>query len=141
MDTKELTTYLKEKLKKSSIEIVSPKKDDGSGDRKAKEGGEEKKVKEGGGGDKKEKENGGEKKETESKSIPSGGGEGSKGVEGAKVEVINKMEYQSFNPQTYYAMPMYNQSYSNQDYGMPMYHHQDHQNYHNTGYAVQYTNG
>ncbi|KAK4396391.1 Heavy metal-associated isoprenylated plant protein 5 [Sesamum angolense] len=55
MNVKELTAYLKEKLKKD-IEIVPPKKDDGGGDKKEKEGtGGDKKEKEGGGGgDKKE---------------------------------------------------------------------------------------
>ncbi|XP_011094611.1 heavy metal-associated isoprenylated plant protein 6-like [Sesamum indicum] len=152
MEVKELIAYLKEKLKKN-IEIVPPKKDDGGGDKKEKEGsGGDKKEKEGG-GDKKEdkKEGGGDggKKEAESKAA-GGGGEGSKAVEGAKLE-INKLEYHGLNPQTYYAMPMYNQSYSNQDYGVQMYHHQAYPNqvyhgyanhgYPNTGYVVQYAHG
>ncbi|KAI3472288.1 hypothetical protein Pfo_029803 [Paulownia fortunei] len=149
MDVKELTAYLKEKLKRG-VEIVPPKKDDGGGDKKEKEGGGDKKEKEGGGGgDKKEekKESGGDKKEGEAKGAAGGGGEGSKGGEGTKVEV-NKMEYRSFNPQTHYALPMYNQSYANQDYGVQVYHHQgyaDHgyadHGYANTGYVVQHPQG
>ncbi|KAL0316208.1 UNVERIFIED_CONTAM: Heavy metal-associated isoprenylated plant protein 3 [Sesamum radiatum] len=152
MDVNKLTTYLKEKLKRG-VEIIPPKKDDNAsnqsvkgGDEKEKggsggDGGEEKKDKEGGksgGGDEK-KEGGGDKKDDESKHAGGGGGgEGSKGNEGTKVEV-NKMEYHSFNPQTYYAMPMYNQTYANQDYvHAPMYHHQG---YPNTGYVVQYAHG
>ncbi|KAL0409964.1 UNVERIFIED_CONTAM: Heavy metal-associated isoprenylated plant protein 5 [Sesamum latifolium] len=57
MNVKELTAYLKEKLKKD-IEIVPPKKDDGGGDKKEKEGT---------GGDKKEKAGGGDKKEEKKK--------------------------------------------------------------------------
>ncbi|KAK4386381.1 Heavy metal-associated isoprenylated plant protein 3 [Sesamum angolense] len=153
MDVNKLTTYLKEKLKRG-VEIIPPKKDDNAsnqdvkgGDEKEKggsggDGGEEKKDKEGGksgGGDEK-KEGGGDKKDDESKHAGGGGGggEGSKGNEGTKVEV-NKMEYHSFNPQTHYAMPMYNQTYANQDYvHAPMYHHQG---YPNTGYVVQYAHG
>ncbi|KAI3472044.1 hypothetical protein Pfo_028732 [Paulownia fortunei] len=106
MDVKELTAYLKEKLKRG-VEIVPPKKDDGGGDKKEKEGGGDKKEKEGGGGgDKKE-----EKKES--------------GARAARVRRWKlTMEYRSFNPQTHYAMPMYNQSYANQDYGVQVYHHQ-----------------
>ncbi|KAL0375039.1 UNVERIFIED_CONTAM: Heavy metal-associated isoprenylated plant protein 5 [Sesamum radiatum] len=140
------TAYLKEKLKKD-IEIVPPKKDDGGGDKKEKEGtgGDKKEEKKegGGGGD-------GGKKEAEPKAAGGGGGEGSKAGEGAKVEV-NKLEYHGLNPQTYYAMPMYNQSYSNQDYGVQMYHHQAYPNhvyhgyanhgYPNTGYVVHYAQG
>ncbi|KAH6806011.1 hypothetical protein C2S51_030842 [Perilla frutescens var. frutescens] len=155
MNVKELTAYLKEKLKRS-IEIVPPpKKDDGGGgDKKEKEGGGgEKKEKEGGGGgDKKDKAGGGgdkkeEKKEGggEQKAVASGGGEGSKGGEGPKVEV-NKMEYHGLNLQTHYAnaMPMYNQNYYNQDYGLPVNHYQGYppnHGYGNTGYVVQYAPG
>ncbi|KAI3447564.1 hypothetical protein Pfo_004229 [Paulownia fortunei] len=168
MDVKELAKYLREKLKRG-VEIVPPKKDDG-GEKKGEEGGGDKKEKGGGGGgggEKKEKENGGgsgggggEKKEKEdggggggggekkegggdkkeSESKPEGsGGDRSKDGEGTKVEV-NKMEHHSHNPQTYFAVPMYNQTYANQDYGLPMYHHH-HQGYSNTGYVVQYTQG
>ncbi|KAG8376601.1 hypothetical protein BUALT_Bualt09G0080500 [Buddleja alternifolia] len=134
MDVKELTAYLKEKLKKG-IEIVSPKKDDGGGDKKGNEGGGDKKEKEGG-GDK--KQGGGDKKDGESKAA-SGGGEGSKGGEGKKVEV-NKMDYHSPNPQTFYAtpmynQPMYNQNYTNQDYGLDLHYNQHNQGYANHGYA------
>ncbi|KAJ8537765.1 hypothetical protein K7X08_014305 [Anisodus acutangulus] len=159
MDLKDLIPYLKDKLKRS-VEIVPPKKDDGGG-KKEKEGGGaggEKKEKEGGGGEKKEKEGGGggEKKEKggggEKKEKEGGGGEekkekssndekkegeskaeGSKGVE-TKVEV-NKLEYYGYNSQTHYAMPMYNQSYTNQDYGMTMY--DPGYNAH-TGYVTEY---
>ncbi|KAL0344658.1 UNVERIFIED_CONTAM: Heavy metal-associated isoprenylated plant protein 3 [Sesamum radiatum] len=164
MDVNKLTTYLKEKLKRG-VEIVPPKKDDhasnqqnvkeAGGGEKEKDGnggggGEEKKDKEGGkssggGGGGEKKEVGGDKKDDESKHAGGGGGggggggEGSKGNEGTKVEV-NKMEYHSFNPHTYYAaMPMYNRTYANQDYvHVPMYHHQG---YPNTGYVVQYAHG
>lgn len=140
MNVKELTAYLKEKVKRN-IEIVPPpKKDDGGGDKKGKEGG----------GDKKEekKEGGGDKKGGESKPAAGGGGGGegsSKGVEGTKVEV-NKLEYHGLNPQTHYAnaYPMYNQSYYNQDYGLPDHQYQGHppnQGYGNTGYVVQYAPG
>lgn len=149
MDLKELIPYLKDKLKRN-VEIVPPKKDDGGGEKKEKEGGAggggekkekeggtgggdgEKKEKEGGGGgggEKKEKEgDGGKKKEGESK------GEGSKGVE-TKSEVINKMEYYGYNAQTHYALPMYNQSYTNQDYGVTVY---DPGYSAYTGYAMEY---
>ncbi|OIS97914.1 PREDICTED: heavy metal-associated isoprenylated plant protein 3-like [Nicotiana attenuata] len=39
-----------------------------------------------------------------------------------KTEVINKMEYYGHsNPNTYYAMPMYNHNYMDQDYGLAMH--------------------
>ncbi|XP_047976351.1 heavy metal-associated isoprenylated plant protein 6-like [Salvia hispanica] len=141
MNVKELTSYLKEKLKRSVEIVPPPKKDDGGGDKKEKAGGGDKKE---GGGDKKEekKEGGGDKKGAEAKAV-SGGGEGSKGGEGAKVEV-NKMEYHGLNLQTHYAMPIYNQNYYNQDYGLPVNHYQDYPPnyaYGNTGYAVQYASG
>ncbi|CAK9182614.1 unnamed protein product, partial [Ilex paraguariensis] len=123
MDVKDLTPYLKEKLKRS-IEVVPPKKE-GGGEKKG--GGGDKKEGAGGGGDKKEKEGGGggEKKED---------GEGSKGGGGPKVEV-NKMEYHGYNPyNTYYSVPMYNQSYT--DYGVTM-HDQGPSNSH--GYMVEYS--
>ncbi|KAL1549401.1 heavy metal-associated isoprenylated plant protein 3-like [Salvia divinorum] len=128
MNMKELTSYLKEKLNRG-VEIVPPqKKNDSSGDKKEKESGGDKK------GDK--KEGGGDgKKGAESK-----GGEGSKGT---KVEV-NKMEYLGSNPQTLYAVPMYNQNYYNQDYGLPVNHYQDYppnHGYGNTGYVAQYAPG
>ncbi|EYU29871.1 hypothetical protein ABFS82_10G092000 [Erythranthe guttata] len=144
MDVKELTAYLKEKLKRS-VEIVPPKKDGGGGDKKEKESGG------GGGGEK--KEGGGEKKEVESKpkavAAGGGGGEGSKGGDGAAKVEVNKLEHHSFNPQTHYAMPMYNQSYANQDYGVQMFNHPPpnhgylpNQGYgHNTGYVAQYSQG
>ncbi|KAG6430505.1 hypothetical protein SASPL_108575 [Salvia splendens] len=118
MNEKELTSYLKEKLNRG-VEIVPPaKKDDASGDKKEKEAG----------GDK--KEGGSDKKGAESK-----GGDESKGT---KVEV-NKMEYRGSNLQTHYAMPIYNQNYYNQDYGLPV------NNYHgyppSQGHVVQYAQG
>ncbi|KAL3825872.1 hypothetical protein ACJIZ3_021901 [Penstemon smallii] len=138
MDVKELTAYLKEKLKRNIEIIPPPKKDEGGGDKKAKEGGGgDKKEKEGGGGEK--KEGGGEKKDAGEAKAGSGGGEGSKGIEGTKVEV-NKLEHYSFHPQTHYAMPVYNHNYTNQDYGLPMYHHQEY-SYPTTGYVAQYAQG
>ncbi|CAI9760671.1 unnamed protein product [Fraxinus pennsylvanica] len=137
MDVKHLTAYLKEKLNRS-IEIVPPEKDESGGDKKGKDGDGEKKE---GGGDKKgkdgdgeKKEGGGDKKEGGEKK-ESGGGEGSKS-EGTKVEV-NKMEYQTHNPNTHYAIPVYNQNYVHHDYNVPMYN----QGYANTGYMVQYSQG
>ncbi|XP_051131820.1 heavy metal-associated isoprenylated plant protein 6-like isoform X2 [Andrographis paniculata] len=121
MNVKELTAYLKEKLKRT-VEIIPPaKKDDGGGDKKEKEAaaaGDKKESKEGGGGEKKAadgKEKSGDEKKKE-------GGEKGAG-EAPKVEV-SKLEYHSFNPQTHYAAPMamfYNQSYTNQDYGIQNY--------------------
>ncbi|KAM3325130.1 heavy metal-associated isoprenylated plant protein 3 isoform X1 [Capsicum chacoense] len=149
MDLKELIPYLKDKLKRN-VEIVPPKKEGGGGggggEKKEKEGGGggggEKKEKEGGtnggGGEKKEKEGGGgagdkkaestEKKEGEAKAEGS-----SKGVE-TKGEA-NKYEYYGHNTLTHYAMPMYNQHYTNQDYGVTMY---DHGYNAHTGYAMEY---
>ncbi|KAL3628482.1 hypothetical protein CASFOL_027528 [Castilleja foliolosa] len=118
MNVKELITYLQEKLKKG-IEIITPKKDDGGGDKKA--------------GDKKDdKKDAGAKDKEAKPATTTGGGEASKGGEGTKLEV-NKFEYNSFNPQTYYAMPMYNQSYTNQDYGVEVHH--PHEGYANHGYV------
>ncbi|KAL2453774.1 Heavy metal transport/detoxification superfamily protein [Abeliophyllum distichum] len=123
MDVKHLAAYMKEKLQRS-VEIIPPKKAEGGGD-KGKDSG----------GDKKEKEGGGEKKD--GAKAATGGGEGSKS-EGNKVE-INKMEFHGLNPQTHYAVPMYNQSYAHQGYGVPMYHPQ--QDYGNTGHVTQYAPG
>ncbi|KAL6534151.1 hypothetical protein OROHE_013076 [Orobanche hederae] len=133
MDVKELTAYLKDKLKRG-VEVIPPKKDDGGGDKKGKESV---------GGDKKEqKKDEGAAKESK----VGGGGEGSKGGgEGTKMEV-NKLEYNNFNPHTYYAMaPMYNQSYTGQDYGVevhgyPYYDYANH-GYPQTGYVAQYSQG
>lgn len=143
---KELTSYLKEKLKRNIDVVPPPKKDDGGGDKKEKEGGGgDKKGKEGEKKDEK-KEGGGDKKGGESKAV-GGGGESSKGGsgDGPKVEV-NKLEYHGLNLQTHYATttPMYNQNYYNQDYGLPMNHYQDYPpnyGYGNTGYVVQYSQG
>ncbi|XP_057785098.1 heavy metal-associated isoprenylated plant protein 6-like [Salvia miltiorrhiza] len=137
MNVKELTAYLKEKLRRS-IEIVPPPKKDDGGDKKEKEGGGggggDKKEKGGGGGDK--KDGGGDKKEEKKEG---GGGDN------PKVEV-NKLEYHGLNLQTHYAnaMPMYNQNYYNQDYGIAVNHYQDYppnHGYGNTSYVVQYAQG
>lgn len=118
MEAKELTPYLKEKLKRN-VEVVPPKKEE---DKKDKEGGGEKK----------------DKKEGEAKPAASGGG----GGDAAKVEV-NKMEYHGYPPpppsywydgnfpgQTSYAMEV-NPGYSNQGY-------QVHPGYANQGYMTPY---
>ncbi|XP_054800496.1 heavy metal-associated isoprenylated plant protein 6-like [Prosopis cineraria] len=81
MDVKELTPYLKDKLKRN-VEVVPPKKEGG---------GEKKEAKEGGGG--------GEKKDAEAK--PAAGGDGEKKEEAPKVEV-SKMEYYGFPPPTFW---------------------------------------
>ncbi|XP_073298617.1 heavy metal-associated isoprenylated plant protein 3-like [Primulina huaijiensis] len=108
---KELVSLLKEKLNRA-VEIVPAKKDEaGGGDKKLKEAA----AASSGSGDKKD----------------GGGG-------GTKVEV-NKMEFQGFNPHTLYAMPMYDRSFTNQDYGLPMY--PNIQGYPSTGYVVQYMSG
>ncbi|XP_009789883.1 heavy metal-associated isoprenylated plant protein 3-like [Nicotiana sylvestris] len=124
VDIKKLIPYLTDKLKQN-VEIVTPKKDNGGVEKKDKEGGNDKKEKESGGGsgggDKKEK--GGpdtEKKDGESKE--------------KKTEVINKMEYYGYNSNTYYAMPMQNQSHMNQDYGLTTYD----PRYAHTSYVVEY---
>jgi len=147
MDAKALISYLNKKLKRS-VEVVPAKKEEKGGEKKEKDGGGDKKEKEAGGGDKKEKEGGGggdgaekkkegdaggeKKKEGETKAA-SGGGDGSKSVE-SKVEV-NKMEYSGYNPHTY-TMPMYNQNYLNQDYGVSTSYHNE--GYPNHGYMVEY---
>lgn len=117
MDAKELTPYLKKKLKRN-VEVVPPKKDD---DKKDKEGGEKK-----------------GKKEGEAKS---GGSE-----DAAKAEV-NKMEYYGYPPppaywydgnfpsgqgQTSYAMEVH-PGYSNQGYYA-----QPHPGHVNQGYMAPY---
>ncbi|KAL6336389.1 hypothetical protein AAG906_014561 [Vitis piasezkii] len=123
MDVKELIPYLKEKLRRT-VEIVSPKKDDGGGDKKEKGGGGEK------------KEGGGEKKEGEMAKPPAERRKrrrqsrvrGKQEEGGVKVEV-NKMEYHGYGyappPQYYYGPPMYNHGYPaegpSQWYEPPMY--------------------
>ncbi|EYU38559.1 hypothetical protein MIMGU_mgv1a007857mg [Erythranthe guttata] len=162
MDVKELTTYLKEKLKRGVEIVPPPKKVDNNGGEKTKEdagadkvkesaGAGEKKEKEGGGaggggGEKKEKEGGGgdkEKGDEPKKAEAGGGGEknkgGGSGGEGStKVVEVNKMEYNnSYIPETYYAvMPMYGNHHHADDYGhhVPsMYH--DHHDYGYQGYS------
>ncbi|XP_049400989.1 heavy metal-associated isoprenylated plant protein 3-like isoform X7 [Solanum stenotomum] len=122
MDIKKLTPYLIDKLKQN-VEVLPSKKDNGSGEKKAKEGDNDKKEKESGGGgkggDKKEKGDI-EKKDGESK-VASGGG-----------EVVNKMEYYGYNANTFYAMPMQHHGYMNQHYGATTYDH----GYGHTGYVV-----
>ncbi|XP_028796961.1 heavy metal-associated isoprenylated plant protein 6-like isoform X1 [Neltuma alba] len=107
MDVKELTPYLKDKLKRNVEVVPPPKKDD----------------------DKKEKGGGGDKKEAEAK--PAAGGDGEKKEEAPKVEA-NKMEYYGFPPPTFWhdghvpsepshAMEVH-PGYVNQGhYGNPMY--------------------
>ncbi|CAN4126182.1 unnamed protein product [Withania somnifera] len=123
MDINKLTPYLTKKLKQN-VEFVPLKQ--------GKDGDNDKKEKESGGGDKEEK------KEGDSKvAISGGGGGGSRSVEDAKeqkTEVINKMEYCGYNANTFYGMPMQNQSYMNQGYGATMYD----PGYAHTGYVVEY---
>ncbi|KAL6521068.1 hypothetical protein OROGR_017637 [Orobanche gracilis] len=133
MNVMELTAYLKDKIKRG-VEVIPPKKDDGGGDKKGKESV---------GGDRKEQK----KDEGAAKELKvDNGGEGSKGGgEGTKMEV-NKLEYNSFNPHTYYAVaPMYDQSYTGQDYGVEVhdYPYSDYGNhgYPQTGYVAQYSQG
>ncbi|KAL8263295.1 hypothetical protein R6Q59_024644 [Mikania micrantha] len=118
MDVKELVPYLKEKLKRD-VQMVLPKKDDkvGGGD------GEKKKA-EGKAAGGESGGNGGEKKKADA----SGGNDKSRSI-----DVINKMQYYGQNPYASNIMPMYNQSYYNQDYGVitPF----------NQGYATQFSNG
>ncbi|KAK3022071.1 hypothetical protein RJ639_047339 [Escallonia herrerae] len=123
MDVKELVPYLNRKLKRS-VEVVPAKKDgggekkEGGGDKKEKDGGEKKKD----GGD------GGEKKKDGEAKAASDGGNGKE----TKVEV-NKMEYSGYSPYTAYSVPMYNQSYMNQDYSVSTSSY--HPGYANEGYA------
>ncbi|KAH7844165.1 hypothetical protein Vadar_025050 [Vaccinium darrowii] len=146
MDVKEITPYLKAKLKQD-VEIVPPKKEGGG-----KEGGGDKKGKEGG-GDKKEKEGGGESKATSK-------GEDGKKSEEPKVEV-NKMDYYgnfASSSSSYYNPPMHHQGYMDQGYGVPVYNHgygapaynpgyvnpgysqgYPSQGYPNQGYALEYS--
>ncbi|KAL3531972.1 hypothetical protein ACH5RR_005493 [Cinchona calisaya] len=133
MDMEDVIPYLKEKFKRS-VDIVPPKKDDGGGDKKGKEGG--------GGGEKKEKE---KEKETgggdsgDKKKDGGGGGDKGKSIEEPKVEV-HKLEYHgsSSTPYTYYGVPVYNQAYANQDYGINMPTMMYNQGYGNTGYVVEH---
>lgn len=103
MDVKELTPYLKEKLKRN-VEVVPPKKDDDKKE-KADDG---KKEKDGGGEKKENKEGGGggdaKKEAVEAKpASESGGGDGGKKEEAApKMEVVNKMEHYGYAPPTHW---------------------------------------
>ncbi|MCD9645550.1 hypothetical protein HAX54_034548 [Datura stramonium] len=121
-----LTPYLKDKLKRN-VHVVPPKKHDGSGGRgnnKEKDGSSG-----GGGGGGSSKDKYVESTAAQSKKIES---------KEQKAEVMNKMKYYhggySNIPNTYYTMPpMYNQNYSNQDYGLTMH---DHGYYgHSAGYV------
>lgn len=70
------------------------------------------------GGEKKGKEGDKDKKEKESSGS----------------EIVNKMEYNGYSANTFYAMPMQYQSHMNQDYGATMYD----PRYAQTGYVVEY---
>ncbi|KAI3822524.1 hypothetical protein L1987_10115 [Smallanthus sonchifolius] len=61
-----------------------------------------------------------EKKKSDDKAKPTGGGGGGDEDTGKKVDMMNKYEYYRHNPYIY-TMPMYNQSYYNQDYGVPVF--------------------
>ncbi|CAN0878714.1 Heavy metal-associated isoprenylated plant protein 6 [Linum grandiflorum] len=135
MDVKELTSYLKEKLKRS-VDVVpsapaAAKKDDdkkpaaapagGGGDKKDKEKG-----KEAAGGEKKEK--GKEATGQAGKKDGDGGGKKGDGAAAApKAEVINKMEYYGYSAEAgYWPEESYGQS---SYYVEPPYdHHQHHYN-------------
>lgn len=141
MNVKELTPYLKEKLKRNVDIVPAGKKDDKGGDKKDDKGGEkkddkggEKKDDKGGkkddkGGDKKDGGGGGEKKKDGESKAASAGGDG---ISKSVVEV-NRMDHYGNDPHTYtmmppvynynysnHMMPMYNQSYFQQDYGIAM---------------------
>ncbi|KAI3683818.1 hypothetical protein L1987_84333 [Smallanthus sonchifolius] len=130
MNVNELVPYLKQKLKRD-VQMVLPKKDDKKEEKG--EGGGDKKEKGGGDGEKKKAEEkaaggDGEKKKVEGKAVGGDGG----GKDGSRsIEVVNKLEYHGQIPYTY-TMPMYNQSYYNQDYGVSPFDH---------GYAMQLSNG
>ncbi|XP_027071213.2 heavy metal-associated isoprenylated plant protein 3 [Coffea arabica] len=134
MDAKDLTPYLKDKLKRT-VDVVPPKKEAGGGDKKEKEaGGGDKKEKE------KQKESSGEKGAAESKG--GGGGDKGKSIEEPKVGV-HKLEYHGASTSTphtyyYYGMPVYNQSYANQDYGVSVPTMYGQGGYGTTGYVVDY---
>lgn len=123
MNVKELTPYLKDKLRRS-VDIVPPKNEEKKDDKKEKSEGGDKKEKVSGGSD------GGEKKAV-------GGDGGSRSI-----EVVNKLEYYGQNPYTY-TMPTYNHNYYNQDYGVPTSSNQGYINegYVNHEYDIQYPSG
>ncbi|KVH99986.1 Heavy metal-associated domain, HMA [Cynara cardunculus var. scolymus] len=120
MNVKELTPYLKDKLRRS-VDIVPSKTDEKKDDKKEKTDGTDKKEKVSGGD--------GEKKAV--------GGD----VASRSIEVVNKLEYYGQNPYTY-TMPTYNQGYYNQDYGVSTSSNHGYINdgYVNHGYAMQYPN-
>ncbi|KVI09505.1 heavy metal-associated isoprenylated plant protein 6-like [Cynara cardunculus var. scolymus] len=145
MNVKELIPHLKEKLKRK-VDVVPPKKEDKGGDAKDDkkvEGGGDKKEKAaggGGGGDAKAAGGGGD----DGKAAGGGGGgeDKNKGI-----EVINKFEHYGHNPYTHTMsmptqMPIYNQNYYNQDYGMgaSSSHGYVQQGY-NYGYPMEYPRG
>ncbi|KAK3001146.1 hypothetical protein RJ639_021071 [Escallonia herrerae] len=135
MDVKELVPCMNRKLKRS-VEVVPAKKEGGGGGGEKKEGGGDKKEKDGG-EKKKDGGDGGEKKKDGEAKAASDGGKGGE----TKVEV-NKMEYSGYSPYTAYSVPMYNQSYMNQDYGVSTSsYHPGYANegYVNHGYAMEYS--
>ncbi|KAL3623349.1 hypothetical protein CASFOL_032165 [Castilleja foliolosa] len=111
---------------------------------KEKEKGKEKeKEKEGDGNDEKiekqGKTGGDEKKLGESKDEDE---EGEKNEGGDVVKVdVSKMEHHSYDTQTHYAMPMYDQAYASYDYGMTSMYHQHHYDHHQGYSNSDYTNG
>ncbi|XP_051152598.1 heavy metal-associated isoprenylated plant protein 3-like [Andrographis paniculata] len=143
MDTKQIAPYLKEKLKRGVEIVPPPNKIENNGDKKKEKEGdnvvEETKAKNGGEGEKKENkiEEGDSKKKEESNEDKKEGVEGIKsGEEGPMVGVnMNKTEYHTYNPQTYYAIPAVdNQGFVSQDdYGLSSYHH----HHHHQSYSVQ----
>ncbi|KAI3791904.1 hypothetical protein L2E82_05770 [Cichorium intybus] len=169
MNMKELIPYLKGKLKRN-VDIVPPKKEENKGDEKKDEkkveGGDNKKEKEGGkdGDDKKKTEEekpkdntaeGGEKKKNDEVKATSGGDDqkkksadeaqtvsGGDGDGRKNVDMVNKFDYYRHNPYTY-TMPVYNQSYHNQDYGVSVSssHGYAIEGYVNHGYAMDYPRG
>lgn len=148
MDVKALAPYLKEKLRRSVEVVPPPKKEEGGGEKKDKEGGGDKKQKEGDGSEKKEGGGGGgggrdgKKKDGDESKATSSGGDGKKSDE-PKVE-LNKMEYSGHTPYSHYTVPVPNQGYVNQGYGMPGYNQgyinpYYNQDYSNHGYVMDYS--
>ncbi|PWA55766.1 heavy metal-associated domain, HMA [Artemisia annua] len=161
MNMKELIPYLKDKLKRN-VDIVPPKKEenkvvDEKKEEKKVEGGDNKKEKDGDNDKKKDvvekateksedgekkKKNGeaeaavnGDQKKSDGEAKTTVGGDGDKGK---NADVINRFEHYTHIPDTY-TMPMYNQNYHNQDYGISGY--STHEGYLNHGYMMQYPHG
>ncbi|CAH1452047.1 unnamed protein product [Lactuca virosa] len=151
--------------KKEESKGTDEKKDEkkveveGGGDKKEKEGGND-------GDDKKKTDvgkptdnstEGGEKKKNDDEVItakaPSGGNEkkksadeaqtavggGGGGEQSKNVEVANKFEYYRNDNPYVYTMPVYNQSYHNQDYGVSVS--SSMHGYANEGYVMEYLRG